>query len=300
MLPLAVADTGHGTGWIAGVPRLSRIATMATEWTVSLLYRRVGVHAGILSGAAVLLIVIALLVFGGDRVTWAGARVAAGLAGVVVIAPLVLGLVGHDYFLSRNEIPAFIPLVTLVAAACVAPRAPAVGTALAIALLIVFSVATFEVQTHRYLERPDWRDVARALGAADAQRAVYVADGTTADPLKIYMPHVDWIQPQGRPDTIREIDVVGATKRLALATDPTRTPMGSARPPITHGRPLPRSVAPPGSRLIARFRVDNWVVARFALHRPIRVSIHRLITLAPRYFRHAPRSLLLFFQQPGR
>jgi hypothetical protein len=245
------------------------------------------------------LLVIALLVFAGDRVIWAGASDAAALAAFVVIAPLVLGLLGHDYFLSRNEIPAFIPLVTVAAAACVAPRAPALGTAFAIALLIVFSVSTFEVQTHRYLERPDWRDVARALGAADGPRAIYAADGTTADPLKIYMPHVHWVQPQSRPETIDEVDIVGATKRLTLVTGPTQTPTGSGAAPATVGRPVPRSVAPPGSRLIARVRVDNWVVARLALDHPVRVSIHRLIALAPRYFRHTPRSLLLFSRPPA-
>jgi hypothetical protein len=41
-------------------------------------------------------------------------------------------------------------------------------------------------------------------------------------------------------------------------------------------------------------------VARFALAHPIRVSIEQLIERAPRYFRATPRSLLLFFQQPGR
>jgi hypothetical protein len=63
---------------------------------------------------------------------------------------------------------------------------------------------------------------------------------------------------------------------------------------------LPRTDSPPGARLIARFRVDNWIVARFVLTHPIRVDIKQLIRRAPRYFRATPRSLLLFFQQPGR
>jgi hypothetical protein len=63
---------------------------------------------------------------------------------------------------------------------------------------------------------------------------------------------------------------------------------------------VPASVSPPGARLVARFRVGNWIVARFALAHPLRVSIKQLISRAPRYFRATPRSLLLFFQQPGR
>ena len=243
---------------------------------------------------------IALLIaVGADRRTRAGVKVAASIAGFVVLAPLVLGVLGHDYFLSRNEIPAVVPIAALVAGACTGPRARVPGAAVAIGLLILFSWATLQVQTHPYLQRPDWRNVARALGPAQTTRAIYAADGTTADPLKIYMPHVAWVQPQRRIVRIDEIDVVGATKRLALAVD--RTPAATTTPPrATRASPVPVSVSPPGARLLARFRVDNWVVARFVLAHPIRVSIKQLISRASRYFRATPRSLLLFFQQPGR
>ena len=244
---------------------------------------------------------IALLIaVGADRRTRAGVKVAASIAGFVVLAPLVLGVLGHDYFLSRNEIPAVVPIAALVAGACAGPRARVLGTGVAIGLLILFSWATLQVQTHPYLQRPDWRNVARALGPAQTTRAIYVADGTTADPLKIYMPHVAWVQPQRRIVRIDEIDVVGATKRLALAVDRTPAATATTPPRATRASPVPVSVSPPGARLLARFRVDNWVVARFVLAHPIRVSIKQLISRAPRYFRATPRSLLLFFQQPGR
>jgi hypothetical protein len=57
-------------------------------------------------------------------------------------------------------------------------------------------------------------------------------------------------------------------------------------------------VAPRGARLISRERVDNWTVARFALLRPERLSINQLSRQAPRFFRHTPRALLVFTQQP--
>jgi mannosyltransferase len=300
MLPLALIDTSHDAGWIARVPRLSRIATMATEWGVSLLNRRVTITEGLLGGAILIAVVAALVVIGGDRRTRGGAKVAAVLAGFVWLAPLALGLTGHDYFLSRNEIPAFVPLATVVAAACAAPRARILGAALAIALLVLFSVATLRVQTHPGLERPDWRQVARALGPTSVPRVVFVADGTTADPLKIYMPHVNWVQPQSRLVRIDEVDIVGATKRLPLAIDRTPVATASLGPSRRVGSPVPRAVAPPGASVVARFRVDNWIVARFELRHPLRVSIHELIGRAPLYFLRTPRSLLLFFQQPGR
>ena len=298
MLPLALTDTSHGPGWIAHVHITSRLSTMVVEWSVSLLNRRVTVAEGLAAGAASLALIAFLIAVGSDRRTRAGARVAATIAGCVVLAPLVLGLLGHDYFLSRNEIPAVVPIAALVAGACAGPRARVLGTAVAIGLLTLFSWATLQVQTHAYLQRPDWRKVARALGPAQTTRAIYAADGTTADPLKIYMPHVAWVQPQGRIVRIDEIDVVGAIKRLPLAVD--RSPGATTRPRATRGSPVPALVSPPGARLVARFRVGNWIVARFALVHPLRVSIKQLISRAPRYFRATPRWLLLFFQQPGR
>ena len=215
---------------------------------ISLEYRRTTVVVGFL-GAGVLLVLVTLLLWlGGDHRSRQGATVAAGIAAFAIAAPVVLAFLGQDYFLSRNVIPAFIPLLSVVAIACVVPRARILGGALAITLLAVFSVAAFDVQTRPYLERPDWRNVARALGDARAPRAIIAADGFTADPLKIYMPGVNWVQPQNRPVKISEVDVVGATKRLALL-EPRRTLESSLTPQprrTRFGSPVPALVGPPG------------------------------------------------------
>jgi len=303
MLPFAVLDRAHGASWIASVPRLNRISSTVLEWGVSILYRRAAVHEGLVFGAVLLAIVVFLLVVGADRRLRAGAAMAAAVAGFVFVVPLLLGWLGQDYFLSRNVIPGFVPLAVLVAAACVAPRLRLLGGALAIALLILFSVALVQVQTRAYLQRPNWRGVARSLGSARVPRAVLAADGTTADALKIYLPHVPWTQPPGRAVLIREVDVVGATKRLPLIVT-----QRAAAQPLTKaelrrnqiGSPVPRVRAPRGARLISRMRVYNWIVARFALLHPIRVTAARLSTLAPKFFLRTPRALLVFFQRPGR
>ncbi len=252
------------------------------------------------------MLVALLVLLAGDERTRQAAKLGAVVGGFVIVAPLVLGSFGQDYYLGRNVIPAFLPLIVVVAAACAAPRARVLGGALALALLAVFAYAAFQVQTHPYLQRPQWRNVARALGPAPVQRAILAANGTTADPLKIYLPHVNWVQPQGKRRWISEIDIVGATKRLPLAVSvpkeaASREEAIQEPPPRTrHGRAVPRTVAPPGARLIARFRVSNWVVARFALNHPERLNVHALLRLAPKYFIHTPRSLLVFVQRPGR
>jgi hypothetical protein len=298
MLPFAVLDTGHGPGWIATVPRLNRISSAVLEWGASILYRRATVTDGLLAGAALLIIVTTLVLTGGDRRTRDGAGVAAAVAGCVFVLPLALGVVGQDYFLTRNVMPAVVPVAVLLAAACLAPRTRVVGAALAAVLLALFGWAAIRVQTHPYLERPDWRAVARALGPATKPRAILAANGTSADPLKIYLTGVNWVQPPATADVVAEVDVIGATKKLPLIatrritaqplSKPERTPLGS---------PVPRSRPPRGARLIARFRVKNWIVARFALARPLRVTSRRLTVLAPRFFRRTPEALLVFFQR---
>jgi uncharacterized membrane protein len=304
MLPFVFADAtaSRGVGWIARVPELNRIASTVVEWGGSNLDRRSTTPDGVAFGAALAVVVVLLLLFGDDRRARRGAGVAAAIAAFVFVAPLVLARFGQDYFLSRNVIPAFIPVVTVLAAACVTPRARAAGAMLAVALLAVFGAAAIDVQTHPYLQRPDWRAVAAALGPASRPRAILAADGATADPLKIYLPGVRWTQPPGRRVLVSEVDVVGATKRLRLATPVQRRVdlLASKLGEVTHGSTVPRSVAPRGSRLLDRFRVRNWIVARFALDHPQRVSVNRLLRMASRFFRRTPAELLVFTQPPAR
>ncbi len=267
------------------------------EWGASNLYRRTTTIAGLAAGAGLILILVILLVVGGDVRTRRATATAGTVVAVVFLAPLAVALAGQDYFLSRNVIPAFVPLVVLIAAACTAPRARLAGGMLAIVLLATFCYASFDVQTHAYLQRPNWRRVARALGPARVPRAILAADGTTADALKIYLPGAGWSLRPHRPTLIREIDVVGATKHLRLieSPQPLRGAVGTGHAP--KGAPVPRSVSAPGTSLVARFRVANWVVGRFVLTHPVRISAVALARTAPRYFRRTPAALLIFFQR---
>lgn len=299
MAPLAFLDSSHGTGWIAATSMIHRIRQTTLEWGVSLLTRRIPLWYGPVGWVILFSLVGLLLLAAGDRRTRAGAAVAAVIATSVMLLPLALALVGQDYFLVRYVIPAFLPLATLVAAACAVPRARVLGGALALALLALFSYATIRVQTDGSLQRPQWRNAARSLGPALVPRAILAASGTSADPLKIYLPGVTWVQLHNRVVLIREVDVVGDTKRIRLLPGHPIT-TASLGAPTPYGSPVPRKVAPPGATLLSRSKVDSWIVARFSLRRPERVSINRLAELAPRFFIHAPAALLIFTQQPGR
>jgi mannosyltransferase len=300
MLPFALADTGHGVGWIAQIPRHVRVVQAISEWGVSIVYRRTTLHQGVLGGVALLLAAGMLLAFGGDSRTRRGAAVAGTIGAAVWILPLLAAVLGQDYFLSRNVIPAVVPLAVVLGAACAAPRLRALGALLAVMLCATFVYATVEVQTHAYLQRPDWRSVAHALGAPLVPRAILAANGTTADPLKIYLSRVDWAQPKSQKVWVEEIDVVGARKQLPLR--PVRLVLPNL-PPIwlrPRGAPTPAVVSPPGARLVDRFIVRNWVIGRFMLDHPRQMTVNQLTELAPEYFHRTPNALLIFFQRAER
>ncbi len=304
MLPFAFTDTGHGVGWIAHSPQHVRLSQAISEWGVSILYRRTTVEEGLLGGAVALVLVVLLLVLGGDRRIRRGAAVAAAIGGFVWLAPLALGVLSpaHDYFISRNVIPAAVPVATVLAAACVVPRARVLGATLAVVLIAMFSYAAIQVQTRDYLQRPDWRNVAHALGPTAATRVIIAANGQTANPLKYYLPRVSWVQPQSRKVWIGEVDIVGARKQLPLRRMRITTGLGKLEPIwyTPNGAPTPATVSPPGARLAARFQVDSWIIGRFVLARPMRVSIKQLIQLAPEFFYRTPYNMLVFFQRGGR
>lgn len=300
MLPFAVLDSGHGVGWIAQIGTRIRLSQAISEWGVSILYRRATLADGLLGGAALLALVAALVVFGGDRRTRSGAAVAATMLGAVWILPLLAGVFGQDYFLSRNLIPAVVPLAVLLGVACAAPRTRVLGGLLAVALTAIFIYATIQVQTHPYLQRPDWRTVARALGPAAVPRAILAANGVTADPLKIYLPRVNWAQPTSEKVWVQEIDVVGDRKQLPLR--PVRVVLPK-QPAITFtpiGAPTPALTGPPGARLVDRSIVHDWIIGRFVLAHPERISVRQLVALAPEYFHRTPAAMLIFFQRPER
>ena len=301
MLPFAFADTSHGTGWIAAIPRLHRVANLVLEWGVGTLYRRASTLEGLIAGALMLLILAGLFLLGHDRRLRERVKLPALIAAFVFIVPLVLGLTGQDYFLSRNEIPAFLPAAVVVGAACLMPRRRVIGLTAAVALLGLFSVATARVQMSTYLQRPPWREVAHALGPARVQRVVLVADSTTGDPLKIYMPGVSWVENHARPIQVGEVDVVGVRKKTPLAVHGHRVlALPGQRIKVPLGWPVPRGRGRNGARLLERFRVNNWVLARFLFPASRRLSLAQVQATAAHYFVHVPADMLVFSQRPAR
>jgi 4-amino-4-deoxy-L-arabinose transferase-like glycosyltransferase len=235
----------HKALFITAQPLSQRLQQVPVTFALNTLWQSPGVRYGLLGAAVVTAAVIALLLIGADTAQLRGAGIAAGLAAVVLLVPLLLALVGHDDYLARGLIPAWPPLAVLIAAACTAPRARAGGAALAIVLLAAFLWAQLKIQSDPGFQRKDWRGIAAALGRSAGPRAIVAYDGQFATgPLSIYLPHIAWAGPGQKalpagPVTIRELDIVGSA-----------------------GDSLARR---PGVRLIGTRTVDGYEVDRLRL-----------------------------------
>jgi mannosyltransferase len=279
LLPLLFTHaTSRLLGFISSTRLSGRIQQVPVAFGLGTLYESPAVRYGLLGAAALAAVVIALLLIGSDARQLRGAGAAAALAGFVIIVPLVLALLGEDYFIPRALIPAWIPLAVVVGAACTAPRARVAGGVLAAVLLASFVYAPVRIESNAHYQRPDWRGVARALGPAPpGGRAIVAYDGGLAsDPLAIYLPRVAWNQ--GNADTtaaVGEIDVVGHAWQSI-------------------GHPLPAN-----ARLIATKQVDDFLVARFAIAPTLRTDRAQIAAAAPKLLGPAPPSGLVLLERPS-
>jgi hypothetical protein len=192
----------------------------------------------------VLAVVIVLLVGAAPERELRGAALAGTLAAFVILVPLACAGLGHDFFIARALMPAWLPLTLILAAAATVPRWRLAGGALAAVAVAAFVFAAVKIGSDRTLQRPDWQAVARTLGPAARPRAVVAYDGSLAsDPLALYLPGVPWDQSR-RPVAVSEVDVVSGP----LEQPPARLP--------------------PGTRILSRHTVTGFVVTRFGLARP--------------------------------
>ncbi|MEA2399249.1 MAG: mannosyltransferase, partial [Thermoleophilaceae bacterium] len=217
LLPLAIEQSSFGhTAWITNTPLPLRVLRAPGDLLV-------GFDAPL---PLVLGAIAAMLAAVGVRRALARASVARLGDGVVVAAklglaalalPALLGLVGVDYFNSRNVIPALVPLVVLGAAGFVAARGR--GTALAAAGLCTLSLGVvLTTASEPKYHSEDWRTAARALGSAVVPRAIVVTPGQAGrKPLEVYLP--------GARPVWQSIARVGEVDVVVLPRQ------GSARPP---------------------------------------------------------------------
>ncbi len=276
LVPLALSDTAHPLGWLTSVPLSTRIEQVPITFAFGTLYRSSLVNYGLVGAALFAALLIALLVSGADRRELHGAAVAAVLAAAVLLVPLVFAALGHDFYISRALMPAWIPLAVVVGAACTASRARTAGAVLAVAVAVSFVVASIRIGENPQYQRPDWRGVAAALGRSETRRAIVVYNAQLATgPLAFYLRGVTWNQASGAAVAVHEVDVVGS-----MFDSPVRT-------------------LPAGASAISRRLVAGYLVERFALAQPWTLTPAAIAARAATLVAPAPPSSAVLVQHPA-
>lgn len=242
LLPLAVHQKGRGHDeWIGKIALTTRLKDTLKAFVVG--------PSG--SPSPLLYALAALCLLAGAGLL--GARVAAAdrrrlfvplvVGASVVLVPLALKLVGADYLFYRNVIPAAVPLAIVLAAGYATGR---LGVAAAVLLCATGVATVLAVNVDRNLQRADWRDAAKAVGATPTARAVvvpFIGD----DPMELYLGHTARLK---GPATVSEVDVLGWTNEGAA-----------------------HSKAPaPGFKVAERRHVGRFTLLRFRSARPQKLA----------------------------
>jgi 4-amino-4-deoxy-L-arabinose transferase-like glycosyltransferase len=275
LVPLIVAQGGHGTQWIGRWALASRLEAIPQYYLTGPSGAPLG-HGVELLIALPLLAVAALGLLalrrpesaGTDPHARRGATVAFVLLASGVLAPLALALAGADYLAPRNLVAAMLPLTALLAVLFAAAGAvrtrtrtrPAVDTdaplsdAALIAMLLTgltllaFAAVCIDVSLSPRLQRGNWRGVARALGPLSPRMAISTVQLASA-PLEYYDGGLRSLS-RDRSVTVSEIDEIGYA--------PLRS--GAGMPPAA------------GFHLVRRIDVDGLIAYRFRAGSPIAVS----------------------------
>jgi mannosyltransferase len=279
LVPLALAQGGHGTQWIGEWPLAERLEAIPQYYLAG--YTGAALGHGI--ELAVALLILAAVGHGLWRVLTPGesngALLAGGLAACGVLIPVVLALGGADYLAPRNVVAAMVPLTAAVAVIGAARRTGGTGAVLVGLTAAAFLVLAVDVDLSPRLQRGDWRGLARAIGAAapsapgrsgierPARVVTTVELGAAA--LEYYLPPLHNL-PRGTSVEVSEIDETGYPPLRPGAGKPPAPGFRPAGYRNVHGlilyrfrSPVPRTVSEAALRehVIAEGRAEVLVSA---------------------------------------
>jgi mannosyltransferase len=277
LIPLVLAQGGHGTQWIGEWPLAERLEAIPQYYLLGTSGAPLGhgvqglialvILAGVGFGAWLMLDLAPTLraprTSPGDEESVrarSGAGTALAITAGGVLLPVLLGFFGADYLAPRNLVGAMIPATALIAVLVVSPPTGRWGVALGATIALAFLMITIDVNLSPRLQRGNWRDLASALKGGPPERAITTVELGSA-PLEYYMPPLHNLAP-GTIVLLREIDETGYS-------------------PLRKDADLPPA---PGFHLVERLDVDGLIAYRFRSARALPVSEAELrrhvITLA--------------------
>jgi mannosyltransferase len=248
LVPLALAQGGHGSQWIGAWALSSRLQAIPQYYLTG--------YSGAPLGHGIELLVALPILVGVGLGLWRvlepreerGALIALVLAACSILLPLLLVALGTDYLAPRNLLAAMIPVTALIAIPLTGARTGRTGPVLAGVVALAFLAISIDVDLSPRLQRGDWRGVAHVLRGGARARAITTVE-LGAAPLEYYLPPLHNL-PRRTSVTVSEIDETGYA--------PLRSFAGS--PPA------------PGFRLLSRSDINGLIVYRFVSATPRSVS----------------------------
>jgi len=266
LLPLIVAqiDPTH-IGWIDHSPLHTRLLETGgsflageTGHVIAQAPReRYALIPGVLIGIALLLV---LLRGSGRERRGALIGLVVGL-GVVAIGAAA-ALLGRDYIVERNLLPALVPLFLAAAIGFGAGGARRAGPILATVLCAYWLAFDIHVTRTENLQRPDFRELTEKAGPPTQARAI-VTWLLAADGVQFYLEGSSERIYSGR-HRVREVAVVSK--------------------PVVAGRPVP---LPPSFHPVQRLRLKRLTLIRYVSKRPREIWFHTLRDLPTGFGRNA-------------
>jgi uncharacterized membrane protein len=201
--------------------------------------------------------VVALLLWRGTRRQQRAAGLCLLTAAVAVALPIAADFAGARYIVGRYLLM-MLPIVLVGFAIALAQTRPRwVGPALAGLLCAGSLMVLANVVAHRWAQRQDWRDAAKALGPARVDRAIVVGPAlVNPSPAPrlialsgIYLKSVQAMPRAGQP--VSEIDL------LQVGGAPVYPRVAHPRPPL------------PGFRLVERKGNGNFELFRYVSPKPV-------------------------------
>ena len=250
LVPLIVAQGGHGTQWIGRWPLIERLEAIPQYYLTGYSGAPLGHGVELL----VALPILAALGLGLWRMSepsgpsLRGVLVALSIAACGVLIPIVLVAFGADYLAPRNLVAAMIPLSAVIAVMAVWPRTGPAGVALVATIALAFAAISIDVDLSPRLQRGDWRGLAQALGGGSSERAITTVELGSA-PLQYYVHGLRGMHARTSV-TVNEIVETGYAPLRPFASQPPAA----------------------GFHLIERRDVNGLVVYRFVSPTPRSVS----------------------------
>jgi mannosyltransferase len=248
LMPLVLAQGGHGTQWIGEWALASRLEAIPQYYLTG--------YTGAALGHGIELLVFAVALAGFGWGLWCtltpreerGALIALAVCACGVLIPIVLAFLGADYLAPRNLVAAMVPVSVLLAIVIGAQRSGRAGLALASLLALGFLALSVDVTLSPRLQRGDWAGVAHVLRAARPAHVITTVELGSA-PLEYYLPPLRGLASNGSV-RVTEIDETGYA--------PLRR--SSQSPPA------------PGFHLAESKDIHGLIVYRFTSSAPVTIS----------------------------